>query len=131
MRRAKAINKIYETIAQKQSFMWESTISGNFAETIIKLAKKNEYSVSLIYIFVDNPQICIDRVKTRSLKGGHIIPQEDILRRYYRSRKNFLRYINIVDYWELFYNGISESILTANKKQIINKVLYDRFMESI
>jgi predicted ABC-type ATPase len=112
-----AINQIHKAIQTGQSLIWESTISGNFAKTIIKLAQENKYQISLLYVFVDNPQICIERIKVRSLKGGHTIPQADILRRYRRSKKNFFEIKETVDYWDLLYNGSSELFSVANNKQ--------------
>jgi hypothetical protein len=35
----------------------------------------------------------------------------------------------MVDRWVLFYNGITEPILTANNEQIINDGLYEVFLE--
>ncbi|MDR0486436.1 MAG: hypothetical protein LBH29_06920 [Elusimicrobiota bacterium] len=85
----------------------------------------------MLYIFVDNPQICIDRVQARSLKGGHLIPQEDIVRRYYRSKKNFFKYLKFVDDWILFYNGSDGIIEIANPRQIRNASLYQHFKKDL
>jgi predicted ABC-type ATPase len=125
------IKKIYESLNKKLSFIWESTISGKNALKVIKSAKKQKYKILLLYIFVDNPQICIDRVQARSLKGGHLIPQEDIVRRYYRSKKNFFEYLKFVDDWILFYNGSDGIIEIANPRQIRNASLYQHFKKDL
>ncbi|NOX45906.1 MAG: hypothetical protein GXO89_02885 [Chlorobi bacterium] len=59
-----------------------------------------------MYIFLDDPELCIERVKTRVVKGGHDVPKEDIVRRYYRSKSNFWNnFTSIADEWIIFYNG--------------------------
>ncbi|GMO61179.1 MAG: zeta toxin family protein [Rickettsiales bacterium] len=123
-----AINEMKNNFKNKKSFIWESTLSGNIAKNIIKEAKDNNYEIHLIYVFVDNPNVCIDRIKIRVSKGGHNVPNEDIIRRYYRSVSNFFIYKDIVDFWELYYNGIS-NILVANKFEIIDNILYNNFKE--
>ena len=77
--------------------------------------------------------MCENRIKIRVLNGGHNIPKEDIIRRFYRSKKNFWNiYKNLVDEWNLFYNGASEYILVAqavnNTLEIFNENLYNNFI---
>jgi predicted ABC-type ATPase len=123
----KMLKKFRKAFEDKQSIIWESTLSGRLSFRKVADAKKNGYRVTLIYIFIDNPKICIDRVNTRILKGGHGIPEEDILRRYERSRGNFFTYIKLVDDWMLYCNEIDNVILVANNDKIINSNMYSKF----
>lgn len=80
--------------------------------------------------------MCENRIKIRVLNGGHNIPKEDIIRRFYRSKKNFWNiYKNLVDEWNLFYNGNSEYILVAqysnNEVEIFNENLYNEFIKDL
>ncbi len=80
--------------------------------------------------------MCENRIKIRVLNGGHNIPKEDIIRRFYRSKKNFWNiYKNLVDEWNLFYNGNSEYILVAqysnNDVEIFNENLYNEFIKDL
>lgn len=60
----------------------------------------------MIYLFLDSPELCIDRVKLRVTKGGHDVPVEDIVRRFYRSKNNFWNnFTKLADNWNLIYNG--------------------------
>ena len=60
----------------------------------------------MIYIFLDSPNLCINRVKTRVIKGGHDVPEEDIKRRFYRSKYNFWHnFTKLSDKWIMLYNG--------------------------
>ena len=55
-----------------------------------------------------------------------------IIRRFYRSKENFWKlYKDLVDEWNIFYNGTSEYILVAqcsNKKlEIYSENMYNEF----
>lgn len=87
-----------------------------------------------IYSYLDNPVLCENRIKIRVLNGGHDIPKEDIVRRFYRSKKNFWYiYKNLVDQWTIFNNGASEYIPVAQYVngtiEIFNEQLYNKFIK--
>ena len=130
-----AINKMNELIDLNKSFIIETTLSGSYTKKIIEKAKLNDYTINLIYVFVDNVDICINRVKNRVLKGGHNVPKEDIIRRYYKSINNFFEYIKIADSWKLIYNGLGNSIIVANGNRNIinikNHKLYNNFLKKV
>lgn len=78
--------------------------------------------------------MCENRIKIRVLNGGHNIPKEDIIRRFYRSKEKFWNvYKDLVDEWDLFYNGNSEYILVAkyinNDIVIFSENLYNDFVK--
>lgn len=90
--------------------------------------------LKLFYSYLDNPVLCENRIKIRVLNGGHNIPKEDIIRRFYRSKENFWNvYKDLVDEWNLFYNGNSEYILVAqyinNDIEIFSENLYNDFVK--
>ena len=79
---------------------------------------------------------CINRVKTRVLKGGHNVPVEDIKRRYFRSKYNFWNlYKDLVDNWEIYYNDEMDFIQVAKSSdstfEINNEILYNNFIKDL
>ena len=103
-----------ECFKKQQSFVIESTLSGLGHIKTIKKAQSLGYSVVIAYVFVDSPQVCINRIKARVKNGGHHVPDADVIRRYARSRHNFINaYSKITDYWTLYYNGGGEILLVA------------------
>jgi len=118
------------------SFAIETTLAGSNHIKTIKKAKELGYKVFLIYSFVENPQICINRIRTRVLNGGHDVPNEDVIRRYYRSREKFWKvYKDLADEWNLIFNGQEYYMLVAryeNKQlEIINDGMYNEFIKGI
>lgn len=120
-------------LAQNMSFAVESTLSGNNIVRVIKKAKNRYYKIILIYSFLQSCTTCIKRVKTRVQNGGHDVPEEDIIRRYYKSIVKFWdEYRLMVDDWTLFYNGYDYAPVvvafgTNDKYDIINKGKNDLF----
>ena len=117
----------------KKSFAVESTLSGNNVIRIIKRAQDLNYKIILVYSFLQNCTTCIERVKKRVKNGGHNVPEEDIIRRYYKSLVKFWNeYRFMVDEWTLFFNGydyapIIVSFGVRDKYEVINKQTQDKF----
>ena len=84
----------------------EVTLAGKgFARTISQL-KRAGYTVTIVFIFLKSPETSVARIRNRVEAGGHHVPTEDVVRRFYRSKHNFWHtYRNLVDRWSLVYNS--------------------------
>lgn len=127
---------LWNLLKNKENFVVETTLSGSYINKVAQKAKNKEYLVQVIYIFLDNPELCIDRVKSRVLKGGHHVPIEDIIRRYYRSKTNFWNnFTNLTDNWKLYYNGENGFQLVGIGKNenysIENQILFNLFNSNL
>ncbi len=128
--------KVEQFINENKSFAIESTLSGKYLLRLIRKVKEKKYSVKIIYIFIENPNVCIERIKERALKGGHLVPVNDIIRRYYRSKENFWKqYKEIVNEWILVYNSKQQFIQFAfgskDKFIINNNEIFNNFSKDI
>ncbi len=132
------LKKLEELLNKKNSFAIETTLSGKNHIKTIQKAKMLGFITVLIYSYLDNPLMCENRIKIRVLNGGHNIPKYDIIRRFYRSKENFWNlYKDIVDEWNLFYNGLSEYTFVAhcdnktlNKSiETYNEIMYNDFVK--
>ena len=114
------------------SFIIETTLSGKYLIKYIQQAKKLNFQVSLIYLFLENPNTNISRVKNRVLNGGHNVPQDDIIRRFYRSKNMFYHtYKNLVDEWSIYYNSNEIFEEVANDTTILDNYQYNEFIRDI
>lgn len=96
-------------IGTETSFVLESTLSGNYLVKAIEKAKIKGYFIRIVYVFLESPEDCIQRIKLRVKLGGHFIPDEDVIRRYYRSKTNFWNvYKNLAEDWVIFYNSTTK-----------------------
>ena len=132
-----ALARMNDLLSSCRSFAVESTLSGRAHLSLIARARALGYCIILIYSFVDSVDACIARIAMRVRAGGHFVPDEDVRRRYLRSKRNFLDvYSSVADEWMLYYNGDSVPVLVAHggclsEAHIVSPRLMDRFKEDI
>lgn len=98
--------KLNQALDNQLSIVVETTLSGSYINKVAKRAKGLGYKIKLIYIFIESPEACVERVKIRIVKGGHEVPEEDVKRRFYRSLSNFWdNFREMSDEWILYFNG--------------------------
>jgi len=126
--------KLDQYCRERKSLMIESTLSGIYLNKLIPGFQKQGYEIILVYVFLYSPRVCIERIKERVLKGGHFVPDKDVVRRYYRSKENFWNnYKNLAEKWFLVYNSENKflEIALGKKNQffIKNKEYFYKFVE--
>ena len=99
--------RLQATIEAAENFIVESTLAGQSMGRVLTQLNRKSYSTRIAFVFLDSPELCIRRVKERTRRGGHDVPKEDIIRRFYRSKNNFWStYRYQVDSWFLLYNAV-------------------------
>jgi predicted ABC-type ATPase len=83
------IIRIQESIARRETLIIESTLAGKSLRNLIADAKRAGYVVTILFVFLDSSDTCVDRVKQRVKLGGHDVPEVDIRRRFIRAIANF------------------------------------------
>ena len=108
------LKRIDELLKAGESFSIETTLSTRSYAKLIKQARAQGYKISLIYFWLNSPELAINRVAQRVKNGGHNIPREVIIRRYAASINNLFRiYMPLVDYWLLADNSTTPRIIVA------------------
>jgi len=129
-------DKLNIMIETDKSFILETTLSGKYLLKFLEQVKEKKYEISIFFVFLETPEMCIERIKNRVKKGGHYIPDEDVIRRYYRGIVNFWNvYKSKADIWYLFCNSIDnlEKVAFGNSKNVIieNETLHKNFLSNI
>ena len=130
------IQEIQELIQSGADFIVEVTLAGKgFARTISQL-KRAGYTVTIVFIFLKSAETSVARVRNRVQAGGHHVPTEDVIRRFYRSKHNFwYTYKDLADQWHLFYNSVEYFQAVAfgknNQITVINEDFFELFMQDI
>ena len=89
-----------------ESRVIESTLSGKGLEKHVRRAKEAGYSVTVVFVTLDSPELCIARIRQRVAQGGHNVPEEDVRRRFVRARQLFwTHYRHLAEEWQLFGNA--------------------------
>jgi predicted ABC-type ATPase len=100
------IRRLATALKGQESFLLESTLAGRTLQHTIREARDAGFVIKIVYLFLDSPDMCVQRVQERVRKGGHFVPESDIRRRFARSIRNFWRlYRPLADRWLLVYNS--------------------------
>jgi predicted ABC-type ATPase len=97
------IQQIDECIKRKESFAFETTLSGRTYIKKIREMKADGYEIIIYFLKLASVDLAIERVKLRVTQGGHNVLRDDIIRRFARSWVNFqTTYKPLVDSWVIF-----------------------------
>ena len=108
----------------RKSFTFETVMSSYDKIDLLKLAQSLGYRTYLYFVATSDPVINISRVQNRVRFGGHDVPQEKIISRYYRSLENLKEAILFSNRAYIFDNSTHTRTFLAeitNGKEIIIK----------
>ena len=117
--------RIKELIASGETFAMETTLATRSGANLIREAQREGYYVTLLYFWLNTPDLAVERVKMRVAAGGHNIPESTIRRRYEAGIHNlFELYIPICDYWMIADNSMSPMEVIAKGFRSDKKEIY-------
>lgn len=91
---------------RRETFSFETTLSSRSFAPFLRKAKQMGYRVNVLYIWISNSEVCVNRVGVRVKQGGHHVPRETVLRRYDRGLVNFFElYMPLANSWLLCDNS--------------------------
>lgn len=131
------LNRIKELLSRNKSFSIETTLATRSYCRLIEKAHQQGYKVTLLFFWLKSPEQAIERVAERVSKGGHNIPQDIIVRRYYEGINNLFKlYMPIVDTWILVNNSETPRtiVATGGKEQVLyirNNVIFKYLEEYV
>jgi len=128
------LTKIKRLLNAGVDFAFETTLSTRSYVNLIQQAHDKGYFVTLLFFWLNTPDLAVKRVKTRVQEGGHDIPENIIRRRYDSGLRNFFQlYIPISDNWLLIdnsgepYQVIAEGI--KDNTEIINRKIWNNIFK--
>ena len=107
------IMKIRYLLKRQQDFGIETTLATRTLLKTIRMAQEAGYTVTLLYFWLNSPDLAVERVAARVGPGGHDIPEETIRRRYRVG----------IDYFFHDYAPICERWILADNSQIPFRVI--------
>jgi predicted ABC-type ATPase len=130
------LDRIHLLANEKLNFAFETTLaSRTFAIWIPKLLEQG-YQFHLLFLWLQNAEIAVFRVKERIKTGGHFVREEIIRRRYTSGLKNFFHlYRPLADSWQFYDNSNSNypSLIASGVKHdsliIIDKDKWKKLLE--
>ena len=105
------LEAIAEHVRRKESFAFETTLSGLTYAQMIPAWRADGYSVELVFLALPNVEMALARVAARVEQGGHDVPENVVRRRFVAGRNNLDRYKLLVNDWQLYDNSSAPPIL--------------------
>lgn len=103
---------IAQHLARRESFAFETTLSGMGYARQIPRWRQAGYRVELFFLSLPSADMAVQRVAERVRQGGHDIPDATIRRRFEAGRRLFgAVYQPLVDEWVLYDNSGDEPLL--------------------
>jgi len=100
------LEQIHEHVRKKESFAFETTLSGKIYAQLIPQWRTAGYVVKLFFLSLPSVELAVRRVRIRVAQGGHDVPVPVIHRRFASGVKNFHEiYKKLVDEWALYDNS--------------------------
>lgn len=110
------LKRISQLLLQRETFAFETTLATRVYKHTLIQAKELDYTIHLVFFWLQSVELARERVATRVLEGGHYIDPDIIERRFYRGIKNlFDIYLPIVDGALIFDNSEGKPQLIAEK----------------
>ena len=107
------IMKIRYLLKKQKDFAVETTLATRTLMKTVKMAQQAGYTVTLLYFWLNSPELAIERVRARVETGGHDIPEDTIRRRYS---------VGIYYFFNL-YSPVCERWILADNSQIPFRVI--------
>jgi predicted ABC-type ATPase len=102
-------------MSKRISFAFETVMSHHSKTDFMRRAKAEGYTVKLYFVLTEDPAINIRRVAYRRATGGHDVPINKIVDRYYRSVNYLKEAIKTADIAYVYNNSWENPILIAEK----------------
>ena len=100
------LEQIHSLAQRRLDFGFETTLSGKAYIKLLQKMKKGGYLIHLFFLWINDVELALERIRLRVRNGGHAIPEATVRRRFGRSLANFLLvYKPLADSWTIFDNS--------------------------
>ncbi len=115
--------KYHFLLNRSMDFGIETTLATRALLNMVKDAQAGGYEVTILYFWLNSPELAIARVRNRVSAGGHNIPDEVIRRRYTVGLQYLFKYyIPACDRWIIADNSRSPFTVVAEGTQLSTTV---------
>jgi predicted ABC-type ATPase len=111
------LESIADCVRRRESFAFETTLSGRSYAGMIPKWKAAGYRVTLFFLELPSAELAVQRVAIRVRQGGHDIPEPVIRRRFTAGRRNFLNlYKPLAHAWRHYDSAGEQPVLVASSE---------------
>ena len=106
-----------ESLIERCNFAFETVMSTDRNLNLLKRAKKLGYFVKVVYVVTESPDINKVRVSSRADSGGHSVPEDKIVSRYYKSQSLMPEVIGVSDICHIYDNSDDRAVRIFKKRK--------------
>lgn len=103
----------HQLLKLKKSFTFETVMSSGDKVSFLKKAQESGFRTYLYFIVTKDPAINVSRVENRVKLGGHNVPKDKIISRYYRSLELLSKAVRYSNRAYLFDNSGQDKLWLA------------------
>ena len=118
--------RLHELAGDGLDFAFETTLASRTYAPWLRELKADGWSVHLFFLWLDNPDLAVQRVATRVKMGGHAVLEETVRRRYAAGLRNFAElYQPIASTWRVYDNslGLAPQLIAQGAARVRSTVL--------
>lgn len=120
------LQRIEYLLNHEVTFSIETTLATKSYLSLVRRAQAKGYRVSIIFFWLNSPELAIKRVAERVQHGGHNIPADIVRRRYVAGINNLFRlFMPEVDYWAIYDNSEQSRCKIASGKKRSNADIFN------
>jgi len=121
------IERMRELVCLGESFVFETTCSGRAHLNLLRRCRSEGWRVTLIFLWLPSPQAALERVARRVSGGGHAIPPEVVVRRYWAGLANMREfYLPLADVAIIYDNSDKSLTLIAERTTNSALIIHDQ-----
>ena len=108
------LKKLRYLFTRREDFCIETTLATRSLIKMVRMAQDQGYFVTVVYLWLRDPEIAVKRVAARVEAGGHDVAPDVIRRRYYTGLEYFFDlYAPVCDKWMLVDNSEADFRIIA------------------
>ena len=108
------LKKLRYLFTRREDFCIETTLATRSLLKTVRMAQDQGYFVTVVYLWLRDPEIAVRRVAARVEAGGHDVAPDVIRRRYFTGLEYFFElYSPVCDKWMLVDNSDNEFRIVA------------------
>ncbi len=128
------LKRLRDLAVERRSFAFESTLASRSYALWISRLKQQRYQFHLLFLYLRNPELAVQRVEERVRVGGHNVPEVIIRRRYRNGLHNFFKlYQPLADTWVVYDNSVpgKPSLIAAGNKDAAPEIFQSDYWKEI
>lgn len=100
------LKRLRDLAKKRKSFSFETTLATRFYANWLAELKTKGFEFHLVFLWLETPELALERVQIRVKQGGHNIPEDVIYRRYFKGVRNFFAlYKPLANSWTIYDNS--------------------------